>query len=238
MTLRTLHKWLSIVIGLQIVIWVTSGMIISLLDHSLVAGRTTQNTTHSSRMNSAETIGAIGKLVALDTLPLDTQATIYNVRLERAASRLIYRLTTSTGQRTFDAHTGMEFKLKRDEATQLAQTSYQGDGVAINSEWLPHGSDEVPKAGAVWRVAFNDQLSTRVYVSALDGAIVAHRNQYWKVVDFLLMLHFMDYVRAQHFNNPQIIVIGFLALWLTFSGLLLVKRNFTRRDFTWRGLTR
>jgi hypothetical protein len=58
------------------------------------------------------------------------------------------------------------------------------------------------------------------------------------VVDFLLMLHFMDYTRAHHFNNPQIIVIGFLALWLTISGLLLVKANFTRRDFTWRGLTR
>ena len=34
MTLRALHKWLSLVIGLQVVIWVTSGMIISLLAES------------------------------------------------------------------------------------------------------------------------------------------------------------------------------------------------------------
>ncbi|MFT5211620.1 MAG: hypothetical protein ACI9CE_003361, partial [Flavobacterium sp.] len=43
------------------------------------------------------------------------------------------------------------------------------------------------------------------------------------------------YVYAHSFNNPQIIIIGFLALWLTISGLLLVKANFRRRDFTWRG---
>jgi hypothetical protein len=52
------------------------------------------------------------------------------------------------------------------------------------------------------------------------------------------MLHFMDYARTHSFNNPQIIVVGFLTLWLALSGLLLVITSFTRRDFTWRGLTR
>jgi hypothetical protein len=35
--LRKLHKWLSLAIGLQVVIWVTSGLIISILDHEIAA---------------------------------------------------------------------------------------------------------------------------------------------------------------------------------------------------------
>lgn len=231
MTLRTLHKWLSIVIGLQLVIWVTSGMIISLLDHQLVAGRTTQQASASNAP-----LGLVDNLAKLDALGLDEPVT--RVRLERVTNRLIYRITTLTGTRTFDAQTGEVLVITAKQAKALAESSYRGTGQITRSSYLDQGSEEVHKAGAVWRVDFDDAHGTRVYLSALDGSVVAHRNRYWKVVDFLLMLHFMDYTRAHHFNNPQIIVIGFLALWLTISGLLLVKTNFTRRDFTWRGLTR
>ena len=233
MTLRKLHKWLSIVIGLQIVIWVTSGTIISLLDQQLVSGRSTKQAAPVSQV-----LGTISKLASLDSLDLDSAAVITSVRLERAVSKLIYRVTTTSDTKTFNAETGDVFTLTDQQAKGLAIDSYRGAGSLILSEYLVDGSEEVPTAGAVWRVAFDDDIATRVYLSALDGSVVAHRNCYWKVVDFLLMLHFMDYTRAGHFNNPQIIVIAFLGLWLTISGLLMVKTNFTRRDFTWRGFTR
>jgi len=228
MTIRKLHKWLSILIGLQGVIWVSSGMIISLLDQQIVAGRTTKQTLPAS-----PPLGIISTLVPLHTLDLDIGEGVTSVRLERALNRLIYRVDTKVGARTFDAQTGALFSISTEQASQIAKASYSGPGMLVNTEYFHQGSAEVHKAGAVWRADFDDQLATRVYISALDGSLVAHRNRYWKVVDFLLMLHFMDYARAHHFNNPQIIVIGFLALWLSISGLLLVKTSFTRRDFSW-----
>ena len=75
--------------------------------------------------------------------------------------------------------------------------SYRESGSLISSKYLLDGSEEVANAGAVWRVAFDDGIATRVYISALDGAVLAHRNRYWKVVDFLLMLHFMDYTLSK-----------------------------------------
>ena len=233
MILRTLHKWLSIVIGLQVAIWVTSGMVISLLDHELVAGRTTK-----VGLPGGEALGSVRGLVPLEILSPKISSPITDFRLERAFSGWLYRITTTDGVLTFDAQTGRAFRLEKAQALKQAQHSYIGDGAMVESTFLEQGSPEVHKAGAVWRMDFDDAMATRVYVSALDGRVVAHRNRYWKVVDFLLMLHFMDYPRAHHFNNPQIIVIAFLTLWLTISGLILVKRSFTRRDFTWRGLTR
>jgi Na+-transporting NADH:ubiquinone oxidoreductase subunit F len=233
MTLRTLHKWLGIVIGLQVLIWVTSGLIISLLDQQIVGGRSTKQAVPAQQV-----LGNAADLVPLQMLSLNVDEPIISVRLERVVSQLVYRVKTTTQTRSYNAETGDIFSLKQPYASQIALHSYRGHGLLINSDYLSDGSEEVPGAGAVWRIDFDDGIATRVYVSALDGAVVAHRNRYWKVVDFLLMLHFMDYFRANHFNNPQIIIVGFLALWLTLSGLLLVKANFRRRDFTWRGLRR
>ena len=233
MTLRALHKWLSIVIGLQVVIWVTSGTIISLLDQNIVGGRSTKQAVAAN-----QPLGNVVDLVPLHTLNLGVDQAIISVRLERVVSQLVYRIKTSTQTQSYNAKTGSVFTLKQQQANQIALDSYRGSGALISSKYLLDGSEEVAKPDAVWRFDFDDGIATRVYISALDGSVVAHRNRYWKVVDFLLMLHFMDYTRAHSFNNPQIIIIGFLALWLTISGLLLVKANFRRRDFTWRGLTR
>lgn len=233
MTLRTLHKWLGIVIGLQVLIWVTSGLIISLLDQQIVGGRSTKQVVPANQV-----LGNAAELVGLDTLNLGVDETIISVRLERVVSQLVYRIKTTSQTQSYNANTGAVFRLKQQYASQIALHSYRGHGSLINSDYLSDGSPEVPGTGAVWRVDFDDGIATRVYISALDSSVVAHRNRYWKVVDFLLMLHFMDYLGAHSFNNPQIIIIGFMALWLTISGLLLVKTNFRRRDFSWRGLTR
>jgi Na(+)-translocating NADH:ubiquinone oxidoreductase F subunit len=119
-------------------------------------------------------------------------------------------------------------------AEEIATKSYRGNGHVSSSERLDSGSNEVRAVKApVWRVDFEDSLATRVYVTAEDGQLLAHRNNRWKAVDFLLMLHFMDYVRADSFNNLQIIIVGFGTLWIALSGLLLVFYSFSRSDFLW-----
>ena len=112
--------------------------------------------------------------------------------------------------------------------------SYSGEGNSLSTQELQQGSDEMRGApDALWRIDFSDPLNTRVYVSAEDGRVLAHRNDRWELLDFLLMLHFMDYIRADSFNNPQNIIIGFATLWLAFSGLILVFYSFSRKDFRW-----
>ena len=151
---------------------------------------------------------------------------------------LVYHVKGGSKMELFDAKTGISIAINKQTATRKAQESYRGNGALLTTELLPNGSQEIRSNERVWRVHFDDKSATRVYVSATDGAVLEHRNRYWKVVDFLLMLHFMDYAREHKFNNIQIILVGFAALWLALSGLLLVKTNFKRRDFTWRELSR
>ena len=232
-TLRKFHKWLGLAIGLQVVIWVTSGLIISILDHDIVAGNTTK-----IALPAAAPLGDVGSLFPIDRLQGIPSNKFEGITLRRLDDILVYQIDAETSKHIFNAETGELVTITRTWAERNALASYRGKGEIVSSNHLTEGSPEAPGSQPVWQVAFNDSLATRVYVSSIDGRVLAHRNKYWKVVDFLLMLHFMDYVQEGSFNNVQIIVVGFAALWLSLFGMLLVVKGFTRRDFTWRGLTR
>ena len=225
---RKLHKWLGLIIGLQLMIWLLSGSLISLIDQQEVSGRTTRQAAGESQSTLSS-----GPLYPLSQLPLATQS-VHSITLGVFALKTAYRVVQDDVVTLFDAQTGEQLRINRQLAEQIALDSYRGTGHVLNSERLEKGSDEVRDVlRPVWRIDIDDSLFTRVYVSADDGQVLAHRNSRWALVDFLLMLHFMDYLRADNFNNPQIIVVGFGALWIAISGLLLVFYSFSRSDFLW-----
>lgn len=225
---RKLHKWLGLIIGAQLVIWLLSGTLISFIDQQKVSGGTTRQ-----QPDEELPLASSGPFFPVSRLS-PAVAPAESVTLANFLNGPVYRVVANDGTTMFDAHTGNIVRIDRPLAEQIAGDSYRGTGNLVSSENLESASDEVRDVpGPVWRIDFDDDLGTRVYVSADDGEVLAHRNSRWKLVDFLLMLHFMDYVRAGSFNNPQIIVVGFGTLWIAISGLLLVFYSFSRSDFLW-----
>lgn len=226
--IRKLHKWLGLIVAAQLFIWVLSGSLISLIDARKVSGQLTMKQSVPTEIRIANS-----DLLPVADLPVDFSQ-VEAVKLLSMFSQPLYRLQQTTGVSVFDAVTGLRYEVDQETAETLARLSYKGDGQIEHTVFLPSGSHEMRKAhGPLWQINFADELSTRAYVSAVDGTVLAHRNERWVVVDFLLMLHFMDYFRNDSFNNPQIIVLGFGTLWLAISGVLLILSSFSRKDFIW-----
>ena len=225
---RKLHKWLGLIIGVQIIIWLLTGGLISFINQQDVGGSTTRKALGDSPSTSS-----YDALSPVSQLPLAVNS-VRSITLDSLLSAPVYKVVQDDAAMLFDAISGQELLVDQQLAEQIALDSYRGTGDLLDSERLQTGSDEVPDiSGPVWRINIDDPLVTRVYVSAEDGRVLAHRNSRWELVDFLLMLHFMDYLRAGSFNNPQIIVVGFATLWMAISGMLLVFYNFSRADFLW-----
>ena len=225
---RKLHKWLNLIIGAQLIIWLLTGTIISFIDQDKASGNVTRvASSDGSSLSTSESYFPVSRL------PLG-ESIIRTVTLELFLGQPVYRGDEGDTAALFDARSGERLTINRALAEEIATKSYRGNGHVSSSERLDSGSNEVRAVKApVWRVDFEDSLATRVYVTAEDGQLLAHRNNRWKAVDFLLMLHFMDYVRADSFNNLQIIIVGFGTLWIALSGLLLVFYSFSRSDFLW-----
>lgn len=226
--IRKLHKWLTLLIGAQLIVWLVTGTLISFIDQVEVSGNKTRQSVPVQRSGDPqEALFPTHKLSIAPEL-------IRSIALTRILQRPVYRIEQDGRTSLFDASTGSEFRIDKRKAEAIARESYKGDGEITGSELIELGSDEVRDfVGPIWRVNTNDSLATRVYVSPDDGRVLAHRNSQWKLVDFLLMLHFMDYAREDSFNNWQIITVGFGTLWIAISGVLLVLFSFGRSDFLW-----
>jgi uncharacterized iron-regulated membrane protein len=224
--IRKLHKWLGLIVGLQLVLWTLSGLMFAWLDHHRVSAE------HSTKVPEIPAISPAAQLTE-PAAWLDEYhgVELYEVRLTSLIDTPVWRVDATDRIELRSANDGRLVRIDEDIARRLALGHYVGDGQLTSVEFQPTAGVETRKADATWKAHFDDAGETTLYFAADDGHLVAARNSTWRLFDFFWMLHTMDYRGRDNFNNPLVITIGTAALWLSISGLLLLFRSFRRRDF-------
>jgi ferredoxin len=226
--LKKLHKWIGLLIGVQVLLWLLSGLTISLLDPEKVSGRqwSSGNTIdiQAPETDSLAEPAELPPVLFKDALAIDLIA---------RHGKPVYRVKRTGGVTLVDAKNASIITIGKTDAEQLARQDFSGDGevVSIQSGMAPDMETRGSK-GAYWRVDFSDNASTSVYISASTGEVLERRNSYWRVRDFFWMLHIMDYGGRENFNNPLIITVALVAIWLGISGFLMLFGSFSRTDFS------
>ncbi len=222
--MRTLHRWLGLIVGLQFLLWLGSGLMMSLLDPQKING-----TAH----RAAEPV--------LPAWPATTLAPAEALRAARnEAATLdtgwlldqpVYRSLSPQGTELIDAYSGKRIEIDPRWALRLAQASYRGSGVPADPVHLEKTLETRAHPDPVWRVDFGDEAGTSVYVSAQSGQVLEHRNDTWRLFDIFWMLHIMDYTERANFNNPLVVGMGIGGLWLSLTGLWLLVASVHLREF-------
>ena len=223
--LRKLHKWLGLIVGIQMVLWTVSGLMFALLDHHEVTPE------HHAPPTPALASGAT---IAEPAQWLDAYAgkELYDIRLAPLLDQWVWRVETSDGIELRRAVDGQRLEIDAPIVERLATSHYHGEGKLEGVTFHAASSMEARDAGAVWAARFNDARNTTVYFAANDGGWVATRNATWRVFDFFWMLHPMDYKGRDDFNNPLVITVATATLWLSISGVILLTRSFRPRPVT------
>ena len=222
--IRKIHKWASLLIGLQVIIWITSGLTFNVIDHEKARGNAYR-----------QTIASVPSTTHKDLLPVENILKSYPETIELNQTNILsqpyYLLTQQqslyrhlpNNHLIVNAITGELTLVDKPLVTAIAQASYTGPG-SIDSVTLiaPPIADFLKHKNPCWQINFDDSLETSVYVEQGSGQIVGHSNSDKRFADFFFMLHFMDYGGAGNFNTIQIIIFAFITLWLTLSGLFWI----------------
>ena len=222
--LRRIHKWLGLLIGIQFLLWMASGMLMSLLDSSKVSGSL-------SRMPKLNSLPWPSNAVPVDGVLAGQQTPVRTLSTGWLLGQPVFRLASSKGTRLVDAMTGRAVVIDGVMARRLAVASYAGPGDPATPRLLARSSEVRKHQGHVWAVDFSDADNTAVYVAVDTGAVVAHRNDTWRLFDFFWMLHIMDYWEREDFNNPLVIGAGLGGLWLALSGFWLLMTSLRLAEF-------
>ena len=232
--LRKLHRWVGLVIGLQFVLWMASGLLMALLDHDVVMG-------HATRSHSSAPVWPVAQVLPPAQVARSQGTGLSMVESAWLGAAPMYKVTRGSDSWLVDARTGMRRSVSAGDVLASAMTDYAGEGKAASPMLLTGPDMEARKhEGPLWRVSFDDAENTTLYLSGRDARVLERRNDTWRLFDIAWMLHIMDYTERKDFNHPLVIMAAAGGLWMALTGVWLLFAALRLRDFVparWLPLT-
>lgn len=220
---RRAHKWIALVVGVQALLWMLSGLYMTVISIDVIHG---DHLAHANAKPLSATGSLLGPAALAKQYPsLDT------FKLKRLMDREVYELHQADRITLVDARTGARLSpLSGALARQLAQSLYRGKA-PIQSAALVHEAplEVATRPVPMWRVEFADHNETTLYLSPQTGELLAKRHDLWRWFDFLWMLHIMDYQERADVNNTLLRVAASVGSVFALSGVWLLFYGFTRR---------
>ena len=218
--IRRIHRYLSIFVGIQILFWTVSGAYFSLVHIKTVRGEDRKNDQIPRAFALGPEIispqGLITQygedgLTEVRLLPQE-QGAAYALFFGKRFPRLLV-----------DATTGTELPQKSVEEIAAAARSDYGivDMTFKTPVLLQEAPPEYRGPLPVFQVAVEDGRATRLYLSPVTGDVISRRNRYWRIFDFLWMLHIMDFDERDNFNNNLLRFVSLLSIGAVLSGYAL-----------------
>ncbi len=221
--IRKFHKWLGLILGLQILLWFFSGFMMSWMPINEIRGN------HLMKPQKATPVSMSG--VDLASIERVVAEPIHGLQIKPWLGNTVLQVTTESQKLLFDAQS-----LQR-----ISPLSEQQVRAVIQANLLPQYQissmvllNEVPneargRQAPLWQVQLSGDEQPRIYVSAATGDVVAKRTSRWRLFDFLWMLHIMDYDEREDFNHPLLYLTALSALLFTFSGFFLLFYSLRKR---------
>lgn len=217
------HKWVGLVIGLQVLAWIVSGLYMTFVPIETVRGEHNIRKMEPRDLRAASVRGVpVTAVQALD-------GPVTRLELVEVDGRLAWRADVAgKPSALIDDESGVVVSpLAEAAARRIAEADYAGDGKIVSATLIA-ADPPIEFRGdlPVWQLVFDDGDATHLYVSALSGKVVARRSSTWRVYDFLWSLHIMDYRDREDFNNWLVVMAALAALALTVSGFVILAYRF------------
>ncbi len=228
--LRKAHKWLALIVGIQLLIWVITGLLFTLVDSEKSHGQI-YRAKHKVEQAPALPEQLLTNTQLLEKIALHIpELNIRSIELKVFHQQWYFQLITTSGRYLFSALTGEQLLVQENLALSLILESYQGPGELSQLVLLTPPIAELSHVkGKLWQAHFSDDINTTVYLEQNTGRILSHTNDTSDYNDILKMLHFMDYNQSGHFNSWWIIMMAILATLLSFSGLFWLVNSHYRK---------
>jgi hypothetical protein len=220
----TLHRWLGLLIAVQLIVSAAGGLYWATRDHKETKGLTRRRAVAKAPI-------AIDGLVPLATLVSSSAggpaAGIEKARLYRVGERVVWEFQRAGGGalERVDAATGKPAaEVTEAEAIAIVTAEYDGAGTVARATRItenPH-DEWAGRPLPVWRVEVADAYGTRAYVDPWTGetgsAWFTDGEAWW---GWLFQLHTMDWDGGPLAVNPILAAFAVGVIATAVSGLTL-----------------
>lgn len=210
------HKWLALLVGIQIVFWVVSGLFFTLIPIQQIRSENLIRPARAQTIDST-TLASLAS-VRGNQGALPTKLTIER----RPIGQVVVAEFADQPPMLFDAATLQRLSpLDAAQASAVARAHVTLTSEPTGTTLVTEESAEYRGALPAWRVQFPDG-GLSVYVAQNTGAVTARRSDLWRLYDTLWALHIMDWQNHEDFNHPLIIIVTVITLLSVIAGIVLI----------------
>ena len=217
--LRRWHIWLGWLIGVPMLFWTVSGVVMVIKPIEEVRG--------SDLLRDPAPMA----LSAQPIMPNVQGLKIAALTLEPRVVGPRWVITTADGTtRAADPATGALLPpVSAAEAGREVASRFTGDASVAAVSRVDRNSPPLDfrRESEAWQVRMSD--GTHFYVDGATGEVVARRTAWWRFYDFMWGLHIMDLQTREDTHNPWIVAFGLLALVSTLMALVMLPLTGKRR---------
>lgn len=210
--IRLFHKYLSLVISIQLLLWTVSGIYFAFNKIELVRGEQYLIEQKVSKLNLKE---------------VESSFSGKNVNFVRRLDEWIIKVETDSGFSYTDLQGQNLDELNEEEVREVVRQSTKLIPLMVQRIDKPKIRAEFRGRNLpIFKVATSTTDNINVYVDAFTGEVTAIRSDSWRIWDFLWGAHIIDYSERENINNFLIKILSILALLSSLSGIVLFFKTF------------
>jgi hypothetical protein len=213
-----IHKWLALLMALQILFWFASGLFFAWFPIERVRSE------HAKAEQVAPPVPLDQASAGLARLRGAGLTGAESLEVRQLLGRPVALLRSGEGApRLYDLADARPLSpIPMNLAVQIAEADHAGDLRASRVRRVTEETTEYRGALPAWRVDFEDGEGRAIYVAADTGQVTARRSTLWRTYDFLWGLHIMDWRGHEDFNSWLLIVATLLGLVVIGSGIVIL----------------
>ena len=196
--IRTFHKYLSLAISIQLLLWTVSGIYFAFNKIELIRGEQYLLNEDVSNLDLTEIKGTFNTKSINIVKRLDK----WILRLE-GETQVYYRALN--GEELMELNELEAIEIVRQKTSLIPLKA-----VKINSQ--SRGSEFRGRKLPLYKVSTESEDNINVYVGAMSGEIAAIRSDSWRTWDFMWGAHIIDYRDRDNIDNFLLKVLSILAL--------------------------
>ena len=204
---RVFHKYLSLIISIQLLLWTISGIYFAFNKIELVRG---------------EQYIIKDKPSSIEINNLNISSNVKNIEIFKRLNQWVVKVEMDAGFKYQDLLGNEVYELSPNQAIEVVKlktTLSPIDAMKINESSAR--SEFRGRSLPIYKIKTDSSDDTNVYVDVMSGKIVAIRSDSWRVWDFLWGAHIIDYRQRDNINNILLKIFSILALLSSLSGIAL-----------------
>lgn len=212
------HKWIALIVGVQVLGWVLGGLIMTAIPIERVRG---ENHVRAFVLAPID----LKRLLPLERqLALADMTDLATATLKNTPRGPIWVLKSAAGSEGWwNAYTGENVdEMGKADAARFAVQAYKGAGRFAGIGYEETAPKEAQVSGPLWRARFDDAEHTRLYLDSFTGEVLSRRSSLWGLYDFFYQIHIMNFGVTRTYNHPVIVIAVAATLVIVLSGFVLL----------------